>query len=196
MAEPFEIIATPFDIYLAPVGTAFPSVEAAVSSVPAWTLLGTNGARNYAEDGITVTHEQTIEQFRGLRGTGPVKAFRTAEQLMIGFTLHDLAPEEYAKVLNDVSVEASGVAGQRITLHQGPDVAVFALLCRGTNSPLGDGLNCQFELPKVYQSANPAPVLRKGQPAGLALVFTALEDLDAATEEERFGHFVADVAGS
>lgn len=194
MAEPFEIIAAPFDVWLAPVGEAFPAIE----DDPAgnWELLGTNGAANYNEEGITVTHEQTLEFFRGLRGTGPVKAFRTAEGLMLGFTLHDLTLEEYAKVLNDVTVTdvpaAGGNAGYRhMPMHQGPSVSQFALLCRGASPYNDDTMSMQYEVPKAVQSANPAPVHRKGTPAGLACVFTALEDLDAATDAERFGRIVA-----
>ena len=74
------------DASYGPVQILF-GLDVAVAQGEIVALLGTNGARNYAEDGITVTHEQTIEQFRGLRGTGPVKAFRTAEQLIDLFGL-------------------------------------------------------------------------------------------------------------
>lgn len=188
MAAPFEIIASPFDVWLAPVGTAFPDIGDAPGI--AWELLGANGAANYAEEGITVTHEQTVEVFRGLRGTGPVKAFRTSEGLMLGFTLHDLTLESYAKVLNDVTVTDEATV-RHMPLHQGPNVSQFALLCRGASPYDDDEFEMQYEVPKVFQSANPAPVHRKGQPAGLACVFTALEDLEAATEAERFGRLVA-----
>jgi hypothetical protein len=202
MAEPFEILAAPFDIWLAPYGTAYPLVDD--TPAVAWELLGTNGARNYDEAGITVTHEQTIETFRALRGTGPVKAFRTAEGLMLGFTLVDISLEQYARVLNDVTVTDVPAAGvnpgyRHMPLHQGPDVSVFALLARSSGtggSPYGDNLYMQLEVPKVFQSANPTPVYRKGTPAGLAVVFTALEDLDAATDDERFGRLVAQDAVS
>jgi hypothetical protein len=200
MAEPYEILAAPFDVYLAPVGTAFPEVDATPGV--SWDLLGTNGAANYAEDGITVTHDQTIEIFRGLRGTGPVKAFRTAETLSLGFVLHDVSLEQYAKAINDATVTDNAAGGgnagfRELDLHQGPDVAVFALLCKSPiNSPYGDGMAMQYEVPKVYQGANPTLVYRKGQPAGLAITFTVLEDLEAASDAERFGRLVAQDAAA
>lgn len=193
MAEPFYLIAAPFDIWLAPAGTEEPALGAPPSG--AWELLGSNGAYDYNEDGVTVTHEQTVEKFRGLRGTGFVKAFRTAETLMLGFTLHDLSLEQYAKALNDAVVTTDGDENS-IPLHLGPNVAQFALIARGASPYDDDNLEMQYYVPKVFQGANPAPVHKKGTPAGLALSFEALEDLDAETDEERFGRLVAQTPGS
>lgn len=193
MSEPYEIIVSPFEVYLAPVGEAFPDVD----ETPAgnWVLLGTNGKKNYAEDGVTVTHEQTINQIRTLGTIGPCKVVRTEENLSIALILNDISAEEYAKILNNVSVTdtpaASGTPGIRdITLRQGPDVSTFALLCKG-GSPYGDSWNAQYEVPIVYQSENPAPVFNKGDAAGLACIFMAIEDPNAATDAERFGKFSA-----
>jgi len=76
--QPHEIIVSPFQIYLAPVGETWSLLD----DVPAgnWRLLGTSGKYNYAEDGVTVTHEQTINQIRTLGSTGPVKAARPEEE--------------------------------------------------------------------------------------------------------------------
>ncbi len=194
MAAPFEIMAVPFEIWLAPAGTAKPDID----TTPAgdWDLLGVRGADEYDEAGVTVTHEQSVNLYRGLRGTGPIKAFRTSEGLMLGFTLNDLTLEAYARVLNDVSVSSAGVS-KSVTIHQGAQVSTFALLARSADGPYGDGLPAQYFVPKVFQSASPAVVHKKGDPAGLALVFTALEDLDASSEEERFGILEAqDIGGS
>ena len=49
----------------------------------------------------------------------------------------------------------------------------------------------QYCVPRCFQSGAPAPVFRKGEPAGLALQFEVLEDLSAINEEERFGHLIA-----
>lgn len=176
--EPYEILATPLKVYLAPVGETFPDVD----EDPAgnWDLLGTNGDENYAEDGVTVTHGQTIDTFTPLGLTVPLKAWRSAEELTIGFTLHDLSLAEYGKVLNNATVNqtaaGSGTPGyQDFSLYQGRDIAVFALLLRGL-SPYGDNYNMQYEIYKAYQSENPAPVFRKNEPAGLAIQFSILYD--------------------
>ena len=191
--QPYEILVSPFQIYLAPVGEAFSLLD----DVPAgnWRLLGTSGKYNYAEDGVTVTHEQTINQIRTLGSTGPVKVARPEENMTIELILMDCSLEHYATLLNDVSVGdiAAGVGtpGYRnITLRQGPTVATFALLCKGV-SPYADGWYMQYQVPIVYQGANPAPVYTKGAAAGLACSFMALEDPNAATEAERFGKLLA-----
>ena len=191
--KPYEIIMAPFEVYLAPVGESYPDVD----ETPAgnWAKLGTNGKYNISEAGVTVTHEQTNSLHRTLGSTGPVKAARTEENLTVAMIMEDLTMEEYAKVLNNVAVSdiaaGSGTPGHRdITLRQGPDVALFALLVKGP-SPYGDNWNTQFQVPRVLQNGNPAPVFNKGDAAGLACEFVALEDPDAATEAERFGKLVA-----
>lgn len=195
MAAPFEIVAAPADVYVAPVGTAFPLVDAAPAA--AWLLLGTAGARNQTEEGVTVTHEQTISTFRGARGMGPRKAFRDAEGLTIGFTLVDITLEQYARVLNNLTVTtvapATGVVGRReMTLLQGTEVARWALLVRGP-SPYGDGWNLQYQVPIVFQEENPAPVFRKGadNAARLAVRYRALEH-----DTDGFGRLLAQHAAA
>lgn len=191
--QPYEIIMAPFAVWIAPEGEAFPHVD----DTPAgnWKLLGTNGIKNYSEDGVTVTHEQTIEQHRTLGTTGPIKAKRTEEGLLIEFVLEDLSLEQYARVLNNVVVTdnapGAGVPGTRtIPLRQGPDVSAFAVLVKGDASAYGDAFKTQYQIPRAYQGANPAPVFTKGEAAGLQVQLVALEDPNAATDAERFGLLV------
>jgi hypothetical protein len=196
MAAPYELLATPFDVFLAAAGTAAPAIDATPSG--GWVKLGTRGADEYDEAGISVAHQQTVDVYRGLRGTGPIKAFRTSEGLTLSFELNDLTLESYAKILNDSDVDSStDPIARRIGMHQGPQVATFALLAKSDDGPYGDDLPVQYYVPKVYQGGSPTVVHKKGKPAGLALEFVVLEDLDAATEEERFGYLEAqDTAGS
>lgn len=196
--EPLEILAAPFTIWLAPVGEAFPAIDAAPAGN--WAKLGSNGDVNYDEDGVVVTHGQTIENWRGLGSTGPVKAWRTEEELQIGFTLVDISAAQYAKVLNNVEVTqtASGVGvpgTDAFGLSQGREVAAFALLARGA-SPGMEGGNAQYEVKKVYQGAEPAPTFQKGEPAGLECEFNALEDVTAANRNERFGRLLIQTAAA
>lgn len=189
--KPYEMIVAPGEIWLAPVGEGFPDVDAAPSGN--WALLGQSGMYSLNEDGIAVSHEQTLTQHRSLGATGPLKATRSEENLTIGGTLEDLTLEEYAKVLNDVSVTTgttgSGADTKEITIRQGRSVSTFALLFRFP-SAYGDGWDAQLEIPRVYQSENPAPEFTKDGKAGLAFMFTALEDTDAATDAERFGRII------
>lgn len=191
--NPQYIIIAPFDVYLAPEGTAFPDPD--TTPAAPWALLGTNGKRSYSEDGVVATHEQSLYQHRTAGSTGPVKAARTDEGLLIELTVEDMSLETYAKVLNGKTVTdvpaASGTPGERkITLRQGPDVATFAMIVRGP-SPYLAGAYAQYEVPRVFQAGNPAPAFTKGGAAGLACQFAALEDPDASSDDERFGHLVA-----
>lgn len=191
--EPFEIMAAPYDIYLAPEGTSKPDVD--TDPTGPWVLLGRRGADNYDEAGVVVTHEQSINQHRGLRGTGPVKVWRTSENLMIGLTLDDMRPEALKVAVNGNDVTDAG-ASSTLPLHQGSEVATYALLARSTIGPNGDDLASQYYVPKCYQSASPAVTHAKGKAAGIPLVFTAIENLEAETEEERFGIFETEESGS
>lgn len=196
--EPYEIIGAPLTLWLAPVGTAFPLIDAAPAA--GWTKIGTNGDANYSDAGVTVTHSQTINKVRPAGAVGAIKAFRADEDLMLSLVLWDLSLEQYATVLGGIAPTTTaagvGTAGfKTMGLSRGEDVALYALLARGV-SPYGDGFTAQYEVPRCYQSASPAPVFNKGVPAGLALQFDALEDLDAASAGERFGRLSAQTAAA
>jgi hypothetical protein len=174
MPAPHEVIAAPFTIYLAPVGTAFPTIAAAPGG--SWFKLGTSGDKNYEDSGVTVSHPQSINKFRGAGSTVPRKVFRTEEDLTIGFTLVDLSPEQYAKVLSDTAITTvAGPPGHKsFQLARGLTVVTFALLARGM-STVDNALNAQYEVDAVHESGSPAPVFTKGSPAGLACQFDAVD---------------------
>lgn len=186
---PYEILAGPLTLFLAPVGTAFPLLTAAPAA--GWFKVGTSGDANYDESGVTVSHVEKLESARTAGTTGPRKAWRTEEDLMIGVTMLDVSLEQYALALNGNAVKTVAAAvgqpgAKTIGLSQGQDVTAYALLARGS-SAYADGLPAQYEVPRCYQSANPKPVFKKGTPAGIELEFTALEDLAATAISERFG---------
>lgn len=175
--EPYEIVASPLTVWVAPVGTAFPAIDAAPGA--GWFKLGTSGDKNYADEGVTVGHEQTIEVFRGAGSTKPRKAWRTEEDIPFTFTLVDVSAEQYAKVLDDatVTVTASGVgvAGKKtFTLDKGVEVAQYALLARG-KSPADEQFSAQYQVPRCYQSGSHAVQYGKTAPAGLECEFRTLE---------------------
>ena len=191
---PFEIIGAPLTLWLGPIGTAFPAVDAVPGA--GWTKVGTNGDRNYEEGGVTTSHAKTFNKVRTAGASGPVKAFLSEEDLMFRVTLLDLTLEQYQLALNGNTVTTvapgTGTVGtKKIGLSE--DVGrtkEYALLARGL-SPYNEALAMQFCIPRVYQSGAPEVVFRKGQPAGLALQFEALEDLTTATAQERFGYIIA-----
>lgn len=192
--RPYEIIAAPFTVWWGEVGATFPLIDAAPDTED-WTKIGTSGDRNYSNDGVTVVHAQTTEAVRTAGATGPVKVLRTEEDLIVRLTLFDLKLEQYRMVVNqnEVVTTAAGVgtAGfKTIKLYRGVDIALMALLVRGSHSPEGAGWNTQYQIPACYLTGTPEPVFTKGQPAGLALEWTAIEDPDAATDADRFGRLI------
>ena len=195
-----EIVISGAEIWLAPITETYPEIQAAPAGN--WVLLGTSGDVNLEEDGITVSHEQTLAPKRTLGSTGPVKVTRGEENMTIAGILNDLSLEEYAKVMNnvtagDIAADADTGGYRTVSLRQGPIVATLALLIRGENaSPYGESYNLQYEIPVVYQSGNPAPTFKKDESANLEFEFTALEDSAAGTDIERFGRVVAQDAAA
>ncbi len=193
MPAPFEIIAAPFTAWFAPVGTAFPLLG--VAPAVDWIKIGTSGDESYSEEGVKVTHSQEVNKVRPLGSTVPIKAFRTQEELLIAFTVWDVSAEFYRLSLNsnDVTTTAAGAgtAGfKSVQFYQGEQVATMALLLRSDVSPYGDDMQMQYEVPYCFQSGNPEPVYKKGDPAGFALEFSALRDPNAATKATSFGRLV------
>lgn len=194
MPQPYEIIMSPADVWIAFEGEAFPAVDASVSGN--WFLLGSAGKRNQAEEGVTITHGANYAEHETAGSSGPVKVVRTSESLEIAMTIEDLTLEQYALALNRAPLgaiaQAAGVAGAKtMPLRQGLDVTTLSLLIRFP-SPYGDAMNAQYQVPRVYQSAAPAPKFASdGTAAGLKLAFKALEDINALNDGERFGLMVA-----
>lgn len=189
-AVPFEVMAGPTGtLYLAPVGTTFPTLIAA----PAvdWIKIGTSGPLNYGEEGIKVSHSQEVNEFYGLGDTGTRKVFRTRESLKIGVMLYDLTLQQYKFALNGNTV--SDVPGNpdasKIGLSRGLVVTTYALLLRLPSPKMANGVS-QYQIPIVQSIGNPEPTFVKGEPAGLALEFAALVDPDAASDDERFGIYL------
>ena len=192
MPAPFEIVGQPLQLWLAPVGTTFPLVDATPSGT--WVLIGTSGKRSQDESGVTVTHNQTINKVRPGGALGPVKAFRSEEDLMFKLTIWDVTLEQIKLALNANTLTTvaatTGVAGyKKMGLSRGMTVNEYALLARGV-SPYADAMNAQYQVPRCFMSNSPAIAYKKATPAGVELEFTALEDASAATEDVRFGSMV------
>jgi hypothetical protein len=196
--EPFEIIASPFTVWAAPVGEAFPDVDTAPAGN--WSKIGTSGDRNYTEEGVVVSPSQSIEKFRPLGATGPVKAWRVTEDMAIRFTLADLSLEQLQYALNGNTVTDTPAAvnepgTRKIGLSRGHQVTQYALLVRGGVSPYGD-FAMQFEVPVAILESSQEIQFQKGTPAGLLLEWSALEDPEAESDDERFGRLVAQDANA
>lgn len=192
MSQPYNIIVAPFDVWTAPTGTAFPAVDEAPGV--GWEALGSNQSLEYDEDGVSVEHEQTVDFHRFLGSTGPRKASRSEEGLRIELTVNDMRVETYAKALGNTMTTVAPGAGtigtKAVNLYRGLNVESMALLVRGP-SPYDEAEILQWEVPAVVVDGEPEIVGSKDEPAGLLFSFYALEDVDAATPEERFGRLIA-----
>jgi hypothetical protein len=113
------------------------------------------------------------------------------EDFSLSLVLWDMSLEQYSYAMNGNAVATTaagaGTAGfKTLGLYRGSQVNEFALLLRGI-SAYDPAMTAQFEVPRAVDAGNPEPVFTKGKPAGLQLSFMAMEDLDAATEADRFG---------
>lgn len=188
-STPYEIIAAPFTVYAAVVGTAFPTVDAVPAA--AWATVGTSGDLNYFEDGVIINIPQKFDFFRALGDSASRKVFRVEEDLTVELTLADLTLEQFQHAVNGNAIttvpSSSGIAGyKKIGLSRGFSVATVALLVRGP-SPYGDNMTWQLEIARAAQTGSPKTVFRRNVPAGLDLMWTSLVDPSAASASERIG---------
>ena len=118
-SAPWEVIAGPATLYMAPAGTARPSIATYPTIAPTdpWTLIGTNGELNYEEQGVRIASPQEINKWKALGDTGSRKAFRINEDFMVGLKVVDLSLEVWKRALNENTItdtpEAGGDAGHR-----------------------------------------------------------------------------------
>lgn len=192
-AVPYEVIAGPGTIYLAPTGTAFPTSVAAPAV--AWVKLGSNGDLNYdGAAGISVEMPQEVTSWKPLGSTAPRKFFRTDSGLMVKVKVVDMTLEQIKVALNgntvtDTAAGAGTVGHRKIGLSRGVDIVNYAMLLRINLSPYGSDATWthQYEIPIVFQTGSPTVVYKQGEPAGYELEFQAVEDAGAASADERFG---------
>lgn len=183
---PFEIVAGPADVFIAPTGTAFPAVNAAPSG--SWTNLG------QTEGGVTVRHSQDITVLTTDQHTGGIKAIRVGEGLEVSFALAETTLEKYKFALNNATVTtaAGPPAIKSIKLFRGVDVAQHAILVRGASAYAN--FSSQYQIPVVYQADEPEISFVKDDKTVLACTFSALEDPAAATTADRFGSLIMQTA--
>jgi hypothetical protein len=177
--EPFAQITGTAKIYIAPKGEAPPSVSAGAPGGN-WVYLGeTEGEQSIEYSGALTT-------FRVNERSGPVKAVRPEEDVVVSATLVELTLENYAYVLSQVSnvTTSANPAAKRLANKRGFCPAEYALLVWGeADSPEGlyPGYNY---LPRVVSDAEPTVTRARDGRAALEAMFRALEDYDQAAGDE------------
>lgn len=182
--EPYEIVAAPYQMWVAPTGTTFPKVDDLESAFGvSWVLLGTSGDRSYTDTGVQLNRQETTQDFTPAGSTLPIKKWTTAEAVTVAVTLADLTVEQFALIIDDAAVTTVaagvGVAGEKsFSLIHGVQKHEYALLVRGI-SPYGETFNAQYEFPRVCQDGNQQPTYSKQNPAELLAQFTVMDTIDA-----------------
>lgn len=172
-----EILFSPYDVFWAPVGEAFPIVEDAAAGN--WLVLGASIAERTNEDGVMVTLEQDFEEFRSAGHSAPQEASRVSEAVIVTLTLHDLRPEMLRLVLNNNAVSSTAAGGGKagfdeIDFERGASKPnEIALLVRGDSTQFATG-TAQYEIPRCYCSSSPEIVHTKGEAAGIEMEFRVL----------------------
>ncbi|KKN41035.1 hypothetical protein LCGC14_0727230 [marine sediment metagenome] len=185
--SPFEIIAGPAEVYLAPVSTVFPGIEVSDADNGIGQPFEFFISLGRTDGGVTVTFDQSIQLIRTDQVTGPVKAIRTEETLTVAFNLVDLNLENFAQALNKTVASVIDLTTEKsILLYQGVAVQQFVMLVRG-DSPYAANDFLQFELPVVVQTGSPSVAFIRDDKAVLETEWTVLEDQDAISEALKFG---------
>ncbi len=180
----YEILTGVGRLYVATVGTAFPAVNGAPGAN--WYDVGET------EGGVTVTPDQTVNESTTDQRTGGVKARRSEESLTIETRLAQGTLENLAAVLGNTATDTPsgvGTIGTRQTgLTRSRTVTEYALLFRG-NSAYGNW-PAQYEIPRGYFGGGTAMEHMKDGQTTIPVEFHALVDLNATSEDEKFGRLI------
>ena len=188
------VLVGPGKLYVADFSStlAFPNVETAPPGT--WVELGE------IDGGVTITPSQTIDLHRVDSETGPVKATRSEEDVVISASLAEMTLEHLKEVFNSNSLiataAASGVPGTKaIGLYRGLVVTERALLFRTKQSPYGNYVT-QYEVPRGVFIGEAGMAWTKDEKTMIPVEFTALVDPNASSDNEKFGRVVMQDAAS
>lgn len=178
---PYELIGPGFKLYWAVAATPIPGVDDEVDTL-VWNLIGKNGNKSYAEEGVRINLPQTVNAFRGYGSAGVLKEFRDQEDVIVQVTIADLRLETLSLALN--SNDVTETANRRcVGLSRGLTVDTVALLARGPSPYFNDGYS-QWYLPYASNHSSPEIAFRKPEAAIFQLEWRAIVDPEAAEGEE------------
>lgn len=187
-AYPYEVMGAPHEVLIGPVGEARPALNA--NPGINWELVGKNGNRSYAEEGVRVNSPAAYNYFRGYASAAPLKAFRSEEDVIVAVTLADLTLESLVYAFNKIPTDIGDVGVTRtIGLSRGLGVKTFSLLVRGPSPYMDDGV-AQFWLPSVCNVSSVELALRRDNGTIYPLEFRAIW-YDPATDGEELGVYEA-----
>jgi len=179
-SAPFDQLTGPLQVYVAPVGSTVPDIDAAPAS-PWVELAETDGEQS-------MQHSGALTYFRDNAHQGPRKAVRPEEDVVVAFTLVSLTLEHYARILDavgDVVEDAvSDPNTKTLPLERGFVPTEYALLFRGAaTSPYGiwPGM---YVIPRGVFDGEPQPTFAKDDRPAVECEFHALVDADQSAGDE------------
>lgn len=181
-AFPYEVIGSPYDFYIAPVGEARPAITAAVAGQ--WVQVGSRGAYSFSDEGVRMQAPASYNYFRGFKSAAPLKAFRSEEDVVFQVSIADLTPEQLANAFNQLAADVTELGTTRtLNLSRGLSVTQVAILMRGP-SPFMDAGTAQFWVPNACNVSSPEIPIRRDNATVYQLEWRAIFYFDAAAGEE------------
>ena len=137
------------------------------------------------EDGLTLTHTESIEDEMVLNETNAIDDYRVSEEWMLAFSVKDWQAETLQYAMNNNTLDTTAPTGtdvgyHRIRLRKGPAVEKLAIMARIDDSPYrtagaGPGIRTQISFLNASQrdgfASNLGP---KQQGAMIDFVFKGL----------------------
>ncbi len=198
MAPPNEIIVGPAEVYVKrnTGGISFPSVLSDRTAILAdgWTLVGLAGSLNYAESGVKLRMNRTVNPIKVLGSLVPRKQIVSEFSFEAEFNVIDLSPEAMALAYGtDPADIASLNGGTGFAINTDPTPLQFAVLVRVEGqSPEVDGGNTQWQIYNAIQGGNAEGTFSKTEAFGAGHIWNAFQDSDGNFVE----YVVEDGSGS
>lgn len=182
----YNILVGVGKLYVADVGTAFPSLDQDPTAVAGWTYLGPTDA------GVKVDLDETINEFSSDQDIGVVEAVRSAEKVMISANLFEATVDHLALLLAQTPATVPAGTGtqgyKKIGLSRGSSVTKKAFLFRG-NSAYGP-YHAQYEVPYGYLSGKVGMEYKKDGMTVVPSEFHSLIDPNASSDAEKHGRLL------
>lgn len=165
--DPFEtFVGAKGQLYVAPVGTSFPSGFATPAST--WTGLGYT-----TEDGVAVSQSINVEEFRAWQSLHPIRRVKTGESFTIGAALEQWNETNLPLAFGGGSV-TSVSGGYQYTPPAPEEIDERAMIC-----DVVDGTRqMRFLISRGSVSETVEASFHRGSMALLPITFAALEPDD------------------
>ena len=162
-------------VYYADIGEAMPDVDAAPGG--GWTLIGTLGARDYDEAGISILSDVNTSDINSLGALRPECVVPTDIDLRVTLSLMDMSTAQLAVAFgfNTVAAEAGPPAVNRLSLNMPDNFVAKALLVRfDGKSPDFQTGSAQYEFSNCIELGSKDINYNKESAAMAALEFKIL----------------------